>query len=234
VTVGPDKPGNLVIRGVDGILVRAHFKERDYSIKPPVLVYRPILEKAIEEGQGLLIDLNDVFHHPNGEPMYFSAESNRPFFVDAELTGSVLELTPLRRGDATIKISANDGVNEDVEHSFRVLVYPKAFILQRGDFNFGYWSSYTPELTYPDHMLFLQSDVNDPLLEDALDFPYHIEFDEYHPNDKKTFGQPYNNTRRTRLEGLGADGISFINTGRGRDLGGLLLPSTLSDKKRSL
>ncbi len=33
---------------------------------------------------------------------------------------------------------------------------------------------------------------------------------------------PYTTTSRTRINGLGEDGISFINTGRGRDVGGAL------------
>jgi hypothetical protein len=36
-------------------------------------------------------------------------------------------------------------------------------------------------------------------------------------------GFPYRLTRRTRLNGLGSEGISFINTGRGRDLGAAVL-----------
>jgi hypothetical protein len=235
VMVNSDLPGVLEIRGKNDISVKAYFKKRDYSIKPPVILNPLTLERCIEGNSSLVIDLNDVFHHPNGEPMNFTAESERPAFVNAQLNGSVLELFPLRRGDATINISANDGVNEVVDHFFRVLVYPEAFDLSTGDYFFGYWYSEKPELTYPDHMLFLQSAINDPPLDQALEYPYYIEFDEYHDYDRETIGQPYNNTRRTRVEGLGQDGISFINTGRKRDLGGALIAiNTIGRKEVSL
>jgi len=69
----------------------------------------------------------------------------------------------------------------------------------------------------------LQSDMNDPGLNDPLLFPYYIPHTDYHQDDIATIGFPYNNTRRTRINGLGEDGISFINTGRDRDLGGMVL-----------
>jgi hypothetical protein len=72
-------------------------------------------------------------------------------------------------------------------------------------------------------MLFLQSEVSDPILTTPLLYPYFIPHDDYHADDQGTIGFPYNNTARTRLNGLGDDGISFINTGRWRDLGGALL-----------
>jgi hypothetical protein len=53
--------------------------------------------------------------------------------------------------------------------------------------------------------------------------PYHIPAGEYHPDDNGSIGFPYRLTRRTRLNGLYDQGISFINTGRGRDLGAALL-----------
>ena len=54
-------------------------------------------------------------------------------------------------------------------------------------------------------------------------YPYYIAHDDYHANDADKIGFPYQLTGRTRLNGLGDDGIAFINTGRGRDLGGALL-----------
>ena len=45
---------------------------------------------------------------------------------------------------------------------------------------------------------------------------------EYHANDLGSVGFPYRLTGRTRINGLGNDGISMINTGRGRDLGAVV------------
>ena len=61
------------------------------------------------------------------------------------------------------------------------------------------------------------------LFRSDLLYPYFIPDDDYHSDDEATIGFPYNNTRRTRINGLGAGGISFINTGRDRDLGGALV-----------
>ena len=54
-------------------------------------------------------------------------------------------------------------------------------------------------------------------------YPYAIPASDYATADAGNIGFPYRNTSRTRINGLGDDGISFINTGRGRDLGGALV-----------
>lgn len=72
-------------------------------------------------------------------------------------------------------------------------------------------------------MLFLQSAQSDTLLDTELDYAYSLAPEDYHANDQGTIGFPYNNTGRTRINGLGEDGLAFINTGQDRDLGGALL-----------
>ena len=195
----------------------------DNIIEPPQIVDSLSLKKAVENGDILTIDLNDVFESPGGEALTYSVGSSRPEFVEVNLNDNVVELIPLKKGDAQITIFAKDGINPDVEHNFRVLVYPEAFNLDEGNYGFSYWDEDNPELTYPDNMLFLQSDTDDPGLRYPLLYPYYIEHDDYHANDSETIGYPYNNTGRSRINGLNGDGISFINTGRGRDLGGALL-----------
>ncbi|MBK7426236.1 MAG: CotH kinase family protein [Saprospiraceae bacterium] len=105
---------------------------------------------------------------------------------------------------------------------------PAAFKLRENNFFFGDWSSTIPEDSFPSHMVFLQSSVNDPRLETPMTNPYYIPFNnasdnEYHADDQDKFGFPYMLTGRTRLSGLGEEGISLINTGRGRDLGSVVL-----------
>ncbi len=92
--------------------------------------------------------------------------------------------------------------------------------LREGGYIFSSWEPDRPEGAFPPHMLFLQSEQDDPTIRDAVDIPYSVTGD-YHGDD--TAGFPYNNTRRTRINGLGERGISFINTGRGRDLGAAVL-----------
>jgi hypothetical protein len=105
---------------------------------------------------------------------------------------------------------------------------PVAFKLRENNFFFGDWTATIPEDSFPDHMVFLQSSVNDPGLETQMTNPYYIPFNnasdnEYHADDQDKFGFPYMLTGRTRLTGLGDQGISMINTGRGRDLGSIVL-----------
>jgi hypothetical protein len=190
---------------------------------PPVVTNPIPFQKLIENGNTSQFDLNNVYTDPEGDNLDFEAESSRPDFVQVNLSGSNLTITPLRRGDATVTISANDGFNPPVTQSFRVLVYPEAFDLHGSDFTFAEWNNNHPELTYPQNMLFLQSDISDPGVNYDLLFPYYIPANDYHEDDQATVGFPYNNTRRTRINGLGAGGISFINTGRDRDLGGALV-----------
>ncbi len=100
---------------------------------------------------------------------------------------------------------------------------PQAYPLSEGPYTFDHWGSDQPEGSFPPHMLFLQSAMDDPKLADEMTARYHIPDNDYHAADIDLKGFPYKLTGRTRLNGLNADGISFINTGRGRDLGAAVL-----------
>lgn len=105
---------------------------------------------------------------------------------------------------------------------------PPAHKLSVGPYEFSAWSSTHPEGVFPEHMIFQQSDGSDPILTTEMTDPYFIPFtsaddNEYHADDQDKFGFPYSLTGRTRIEGLGDEGIAFINTGRGRDLGAAVL-----------
>ncbi|MFN2394057.1 MAG: T9SS type A sorting domain-containing protein [Bacteroidales bacterium] len=190
---------------------------------PPVVSNSILFQKLIENGNTAQFDLNDVYTDPEDDNLTFDAESTRPDFVQVNVSGSNLTISPVRRGDAVVTISADDGFNPAVTQTFRVLVYPRAFDMQTGSFIFEEWNNNQPELTYPENMIFLQSDISDPEINYDLIYPYFIPDDDYHSDDEATIGFPYNNTRRTRINGLGAGGVSFINTGRDRDLGGALV-----------
>ncbi|MBN1513997.1 MAG: hypothetical protein JXB13_18415, partial [Phycisphaerae bacterium] len=190
--------------------------------QPPQLLESIPFTEAIA-GVPVPIDLSLHFDDPDEDVLIFDAVADRPVVVDPAVSGNVLTLTPLYPGDATITVTADDGHNPAVTTTFRILVYPEAHDLNASAFAFTAWNPMTPEHVYPAHMLFAQTDVTDPTLNTPLLFPYFIPHDDYHPDDSSSIGFPYNVTRRTRLNGLGADGISFINTGRDRDLGGAIL-----------
>ncbi len=91
---------------------------------------------------------------------------------------------------------------------------PGAFTPQACGYTFKTWSPLKPALTYPDSMRFVYMAVNDPILTT--------------PIAGFTTGA-YNFTTRTRITGLNALGVSFINTGNGnpgypaQQLGGAIL-----------
>jgi hypothetical protein len=76
-------------------------------------------------------------------------------------------------------------------------------------------------MTFPANMIFLQSETSDPELTTPLSRAYQIPLSDAAVPADADF--PYNATSRTRINGLGEDGIAFINTGRGRDVGAALV-----------
>lgn len=210
-TSGNNRFDNIVLEG---------FPLQGTNLPPQLLGPIPFTE-TIEDSPTQL-DLSSHFTDPDEDALTFTAQADKPFVVQTSVTGDTLTLTPLYRGDAVITVSADDGRNPPVETTFRVLVYPTAHPLRMGMFSFGEWSPEYPECTFPDGILFLQSDVTDPELGQAMEYAYFIPHDDYHADDQDKIGYPYMTTGRTRLNGLDEDGIAFINTGRGRDLGGAL------------
>jgi len=195
---------------------------------PPEVIGSVPFQELIEEADGLTIDLLTLFTDPENEPLTFGAQSSNPALVSTMIDGNILTINPVQRGESTITLTASDGHNESVEIEFRVLVYPKPLdlsIFSNPDhsFSFDYWDPNEPEYSYPEHMIFLQSDKSDPKQDDPLEYAYFIPHDDYHEDDFNSIGFPYNNSRRSRINGLAEGGISFINTGRDRDVGGLLL-----------
>lgn len=168
------------------------------------------------------IDLNNHFSNIENGNIFFEANSSNPSNVEVNLAGTELSLSSLRTGDATITITASDGMNPPVISRFQVIVYPEAHRIADGPYQFFNFDPDGPEYTYPANMIFLQSNASDPAVDADLQYAYHIPTDDYAEEDMPA-GFPYNNTSRTRINGLGNEGIGFINTGRGRDVGGALL-----------
>ena len=190
--------------------------------QPPQLV-EPLTSLVTLEGAApAVFDLTTYIGDPDQDVLSLTAISNKPFVAEAVLANGLLTVTPKSRGDAVIAISADDGVNPPLVVNLRVLVYPAAQTLRLGTFRFEAWSPEIPEHTFPASMLFLQSDVIDPGLDQTLDYAYFIPHDDYQAADAGVIGYPYKATGRTRINGLNEAGISFINTGRERDLGGAL------------
>ena len=77
--------------------------------------------------------------------------------------------------------------------------------LDTGPFLFTAWSTDAAAGTTPPHTRFEQTSVKDPGLEAPLDGDW---------------GLPYNLTSRSRLNGLGEDGLAFLNTSSTQDVPG--------------
>ena len=191
--------------------------------RPPQVIIVPEDINAVEGEDNLTIQLNEMFIDPEGDELTFTVDNENPSIVQSAVENGIIELRFLKPGASAFKITAGDGVNPIITVSFKAMVYPKPFVLANENFSFTEWNPDAPEITFPANMMFLQSDKDDPDKSEPLEFPYFIPAGDYAADDAGNIGFPYRNTRRTRITGWGEDGISFINTGRGRDVGGALV-----------
>ncbi|MCC5849936.1 MAG: CotH kinase family protein [Verrucomicrobia bacterium] len=191
---------------------------------PPVVQEEEIpgLLKAVAANSPDTLDFSSWFLDPEDDPLQYDADSSNESVLTVSVNGAELSLTPHQAGDAVVTVTADDGHNPPVPASFRILVYPAPHALDGQNYFFTEWSPYQPAGSFPPHMIFLQSDRPDPGVDAPLLHPYSIAGFEGDGDDPDF---PYAATSRTRINGLGENGISFINTGRaeGRDLGSALL-----------
>jgi hypothetical protein len=210
---GNNRFDNVTLEGVPG---------KDVNV-PPVVIAWPSDIHTVEGTSAYTIPLNEIFLDQDGDELTYTLDNRHPSVAGADISGGVLTLNVIQRGETIIRMTATDLNEKPVGVSFRVMVNPEAVKLAETDYSFTSWEASNPEMTFPPHMLFLQSGRDDPGLNEPLESVYFIPAEDYAPDDAGNIGFPYRNSSRTRLNGLGIDGISFINTGRGRDLGGALL-----------
>ncbi len=190
--------------------------------RPPEIIGAANLISLRIGGPAGEVDLNPLFSDPDGDTLAFTVEVDPPGAVMVGLSGNVMQITGLATGNARVTVSADDGIHEPVPLSIPVLVHPAAHGIAAADFHFTRWNADHPAGTFPSSMLFLQGEGNnDATLSTALTKAYEIpSADAALPADS---GFPYGASARTRINGLGENGISFLNTGRGRDLGAALV-----------
>jgi hypothetical protein len=193
------------------------------NIPPIQIVPFPQPFEMIENGVPLSINLSSYFSDPNNDVLQYTATPEIPGLANIQIQSGQMVIEALNRGGTYVNLSISDGVNDPIESFLYLLVYPEAAVFKGSDFIFDFWSPNEPEGSFPDQMLFVQSNTDDPDIETFLGFAYTIPIDDYAEGDSQNIGFPYRNENRTRINGLGANGISFINTGRGRDLGAAIL-----------
>lgn len=187
---------------------------------PPSLIAAVPDRVLVAGGAPVSFDLAEYFVDFNGDELAYQVGSSTAGLT-ATLSGSTLDLSGSATGEAVVTVTATSAGFDPLVETFHVLIYPAPFPVASGEYRFDAWASDEPAGSYPAHMLFLQSEIDDPSLLDPLNRAYAIPADDADLPADVDF--PYAATKRTRINGLGEQGISFINTGRGRDLGSALL-----------
>jgi hypothetical protein len=190
---------------------------------PPYLMQDNNLIKLIENYEDYELDLNSFFADPDGDSLEFTIQITNQQLIICSLSDENLLIKPIQRGESNIIITADDKINHPAQTQLRVLVYPEAHVLSLENYVFDYWNSDSPEMSYPENIIFLQSDSNFPDIRQELLFSYFIPHSDYSIYDSHTIGFPYNNNSGSRINGMYENGISFKSEGNGRDPGSLLL-----------
>jgi hypothetical protein len=176
---------------------------------------------GVAGGDEVIIDLESLFDDPDGDTLSYQVAANSPAMADLEVDGDLLKVTLLKVGDVQLNITAHDLETASAPLVGNVLSYPAPKSLEEGDVIWRSWAANQAAGNFPEHMIFLQGEENDSLLETPMMRAYAIPLaDAANPADADF---PYAAASRTRINGLGDGGISWINTGRGRDLGAVLL-----------
>ncbi|TVQ10095.1 MAG: T9SS C-terminal target domain-containing protein [Balneolaceae bacterium] len=183
------------------------------------------------EGGFAMSDISGLFHEPERDELWILSDISQKIVVTD--TG----LNPIRWYH--LDVNKPEGIAVDMnrrrvyivsDQDDKLYTYElyslsnlEPFRLDEGDYRFNYWSPDEPNGNYPPNMVFQQSNRDDPGLTDEMTGLYLLTPEDYHSDDSGSIGFPYRLTRRTRINGLGAGGISMINTGQGRDLGAVVL-----------
>lgn len=93
----------------------------------------------------------------------------------------------------------------DPDYDWSVHGFATPMSLRLGNYHLAHFDEETAPGEYPPHMVFLQTDIQDPTLDDPLGEPYIM---------------AYNLENRSRIVGLGDSGIGMINTSNPQEEGG--------------
>ena len=222
-TLGNNRFDNVILEGepMEGV-----------NLPPIQTAHFPDPFEVIEGQESTSVDLSDFFNDPDDDTLEYILEMEQPDVANLEVNSNKLTITPVKRGGSKVNVSVYDGTNPPINTTFYLLVYPKSIKPDTVGLVFDYWDPNEPEGNFPSNMLFLQSKQNDPTPASEFTIAYSIPDDDYAEEDLENLGFPYKNQRRTRINGLNSNGISFINTGRGRDVGAALVAINTQELER--
>ncbi len=158
---------------------------------------------------GTIQESRKVAMNSSDGPIYYTLNGDDPrVYGTGEISSSAIRYEePFKvTEDTTIKarVLSNDQWSAIDEATFTA-ARAEPFPLSDGPYKFNEWSPDSPAGTYPAHMVFEQVQQSDPTLAVEMDGVWELGYDL---------------TSRSRINGLGANGISFINTANAQDVEG--------------
>jgi len=115
--------GVLVAVGLlGGVLTACDGGGENEEPEPPSVVNQIDDQRATAGGEALEINLETVFSRGDADALSFSASSSVPDVAEAATDGSMLTVTPLAGGEATITVTAEAEIGA-AEESFVVSVF---------------------------------------------------------------------------------------------------------------
>jgi hypothetical protein len=168
----------------------------------------------IARGDVWSLDFSDYFQHPENGEIYFSVTPDREGIIQTQYNQSALDFYPLETGETLIAVRAYDWKTTPAVDTFAVVVHPEAVNLAERNYYFDNWSSDSDFMTYPEHMIFLQTDESHPDDKTVTTRAY--------PSDSDILPEnlPYQRNSGSRVTGLGDRGVSMMNDNTSRGIAG--------------
>ena len=126
VTITAASAGNATItvtaRDPGGLVASHHFRVTVHLPNRPPRPVGSIPAQTIEAGDGARVNVSAYFIDPDGHPLTYSASSSDAEVASAEIFGETLEFYGVRKGRATITVTASDPGGLTTIQSFPVTV----------------------------------------------------------------------------------------------------------------
>ena len=91
-------------------------------------------------GGSVEVNLSDYFTDDDGDDIEYDAESTNMGVVTVSVSGSMLTITVVSHGDATIRVTASDSYNQSIREAFDVTVINQAPTATEENTHFGPYS----------------------------------------------------------------------------------------------